>query len=267
MELKVIDSGNKPVQWAKFVLSGKEVTPALANAFRRVLRSEVPVLAIEDILFKKNSSVLYDEMLAVRLGAIPITTPPEYVLPDVCKCGSHCPKCSVSLLLKKKGPGWVYTKDFKSQDPKVKPVHSNIPIVFLTEWQEIDFEAIAQMGIGKNHMKWQATLPAYQMYPDIKLNKGVTKEGLEVCPRDVYDLKALKVKNLESCNLCMACVRNSPKGAVEVTGLDNKYIFYVESFGQMPLKDALVRAAEVIKEKGKSLGELILEKPGKKKEE
>lgn len=257
MEVKVIDSGSKPAPWVKFVLSGKEVTPALANALRRVLRSEVPVLAIEDIMYKKNNSVLYDEMLAVRMGLIPITTPDEYVLPDVCKCGSHCPKCSVSLLLKKKGPGWVYTKDFKTQDPKVKPVYPNIPVVFLTESQELDMEAICQMGVGRTHVKWQSALPGYQMYPEIKINKEATKEGLEVCPRDVFDVKAMKVKNLENCTLCMACVRNSPKGAVEVKALEDKYIFYVESFGQVPLKDLLVRAAEVIGEKGKALSELL----------
>jgi DNA-directed RNA polymerase subunit D len=260
MELKVIDSGSKPAPWVKFVLSGKEVTPALANALRRVLRSEIPALAIEDVLYKKNNSVLYDEMLAVRMGLIPITTSDEYVMPDVCKCGSHCPKCSVSLMLHKKGPGWVYTKDFKSQDPKIKPVYPNIPVVFLTDTQEVDFEAICQMGVGRSHIKWQATLPAYQMYPEIKINKEATKEGLEFCPRDVFDLKTLKVKNLENCTLCMACVRKSPKGALEVKALDNKYIFYVETFGQVPLKDALIKAAEVIGDKGKALADLIKEK-------
>ena len=263
MEIKVLDSGNKPVQWVKFVLSGKEVTPAFANALRRVLRGEIPCLAIEDILITKNSSVLYDEMLGLRLGLIPITTPKEYVLPEECGCGSHCPKCSVSLLLKKKGPGWIYSKDFKSQDPKVKPAYPNIPMVFLTEWQEIELEAIAQMGVGKVHMKWQATLPGYQMYPEIKLNKGVTKEGLEFCPRNVFDLKSLKVKDIENCNLCMSCVKNSPKGTVEVNALDDKYIFYVESFGQLSVNDALVRAAEVLEGKAKEFAELLKE-PKKK---
>lgn len=259
MNIKVLDRGEKPVEWIKFVLEGEEVTPAFANAFRRVLREEVPVLAIEDVLVKNNSSVLYDEMFGLRLGLIPIVTPDNYVLPSVCKCGSHCPKCSVSLMLKKKGPGWVYSKEMKSQDPKVKPAFDNIPIVFLTEAQGIDMETIAQMGVGRTHMKWQASVPAYQLYPEIKLGKNVTKEGLAVCPRDVFDLKTLKVKNLEECNLCMACVRNSPKGAVEVNGKGNSYIFYVESLGQLEVKDLLTRAAQMIESKAVELTGLIKE--------
>jgi DNA-directed RNA polymerase subunit D len=265
MDIKVLGKGNKPVQWVKFVMSGKEVNPTFANTLRRILRVEVPCLAIEDLIIKKNSSILYDEMLGLRLGLIPITTPSNYVLPEVCGCGSHCPKCSVSLILKKKGPGWVYSKDFKSQDPKAKPVFPNMPIVYLTEWQELEMEAITQMGVAKNHVKWQCTLPGYQMYPEIKLKKGVTKEGLSVCPRGVFDLKTLKLKNLENCNLCMACVRNSPKGVIEVKALDDKYIFYVESFGQLSLKDALVRAAEVLQGKAKAFAKLLTEKPKKKK--
>lgn len=263
MNIKIVDKGDKPVEWIRFVIDGEEVTPTLVNSLRRVLRAEVPVFAIENIMFKKNSSVLYDEMLALRLGLIPITTPTDYVPPWVCNCGSHCPKCSVSLMLKKKGPGWITTKDFKSQDPKVKAVYPDIPIVYLTEFQEIDLEAIAQIGVGKMHMKWQAALAAYQSYPEIKINKNVTKEGLEACPREVFDVKGNKVKNLLNCNLCMACVQANPEG-IEVKPKPNAFILYVESFGQIPLKDVLKGASEVLQEKADSFIEALKEE-GKKK--
>ncbi len=249
MEITLLEKGNKPVDWVRFTLEGKEVNPAFANTIRRILRTEIPVLAIEDILVMKNTSALYDEMLALRLGLIPLTTPDNYVLPSECGCGSHCPKCSVTLTISKKGPGWVYSSDIKSQDPKVKPVSPNIPIVFLTEWQELELEMVAQMGVGKEHMKWQATLPSYQYYPSVKVKKPKeAKPGIEACPRGVFD-KSGNVKNVEACNLCRACIRNSPKGAIEIKGDEHKYIFSIESFGNMSAKDTLIKAGQVIEKK------------------
>src|SRR5207244_11617852 len=76
--------------------SGNEVTLQLdgidrsyANAVRRFCISEVPSMAIDDVVILENSSVLYDEILAHRLGMIPIKTDLErYILPEKCDYGS-----------------------------------------------------------------------------------------------------------------------------------------------------------------------------------
>lgn len=48
------------------------VTPALANAFRRIMISEVPSMAIEKVHIYNNTSIIQDEILAHRLGLIPL---------------------------------------------------------------------------------------------------------------------------------------------------------------------------------------------------
>lgn len=48
------------------------INAAIANAFRRILIAEVPTLAIETIYFTNNTSVIQDEVLAQRLGLIPL---------------------------------------------------------------------------------------------------------------------------------------------------------------------------------------------------
>lgn len=53
------------------------VDPALANAFRRILIAEVPTMAIEKVLIANNTSVIQDEVLAHRLGLIPISVDPR----------------------------------------------------------------------------------------------------------------------------------------------------------------------------------------------
>src|SRR5438445_7527458 len=85
MDIKLL---SKEQDTLRFVLSG--VKPAFANALRRIMLSEVPVMAIDDVMILENNSVMYDEILAHRLGLIPITTDLEsYNLPEECTCKSE----------------------------------------------------------------------------------------------------------------------------------------------------------------------------------
>lgn len=56
---------------AQFSLIG--VDSSVANAFRRILISEIPTLAIEEVYVFDNNSIIQDEVLAHRLGLIPLT--------------------------------------------------------------------------------------------------------------------------------------------------------------------------------------------------
>lgn len=53
------------------------VDAAIANAFRRILIAEVPTMAIEHVVVVNNTSLLQDEILAHRLGLIPIKADPR----------------------------------------------------------------------------------------------------------------------------------------------------------------------------------------------
>ncbi|KAL6704749.1 DNA-directed RNA polymerase core subunit rpc40 [Coniothyrium glycines] len=45
---------------------------SVANAFRRILIAEIPALAIEEVYITQNTSIIQDEVLAHRLGLIPL---------------------------------------------------------------------------------------------------------------------------------------------------------------------------------------------------
>ena len=53
------------------------IDAALANALRRILLAEVPTMAIERVLLFQNTSIIQDEVLAHRLGLIPIACDPR----------------------------------------------------------------------------------------------------------------------------------------------------------------------------------------------
>ena len=143
----------------------EESTTAFANAIRRIIMSEIPVLAIRDVTFIDNGSALYDEVLSHRLGLIPLKTPVR-MRADT----------EVKYTLVKKGPCTVYSGDMKSSDSKLAPSDEKIPIVKLLEGQNIKLEATAILGTGKDHAKWQAAIASYSIDKD-KFNFRVEKTG------------------------------------------------------------------------------------------
>lgn len=251
--IKLLNKSDKEV---KFILD--KVTPEMANELRRAVSFEVPVLAIEDVYFKKNSSALYDEIVAHRLGLVPLKGAKAYTLPDKCKCkGKGCARCQTKIKLKVAGPAVVTAGDMKFKDPSIKAVHPEMPIVNLLEGQELEFDATACFGIGDEHTKWSAGLAFYQRYPSISVSQKDLKNpntAIEYCPRNVFETSGsrLVVKNLEKCNLCMACSDKTNK-AVKITGDENKFIFTIESWGQRSPKDLLTEACKVLKNKFSSL--------------
>ena len=69
--MKITMKENTPEK-AVFTLS--DVSAAYANALRRYMLGEVPTMAIDSCTFNKNDSVLYDEIIAHRLGLVVFKT-------------------------------------------------------------------------------------------------------------------------------------------------------------------------------------------------
>jgi DNA-directed RNA polymerase subunit D len=159
MEIQILEKDERTM---KFEISG--IDENFANALRRTMMMEIPTMAIEIVDFIKNDSVLNDEILAHRLGLIPLSFDPKlYNLKEECKCGGKgCSLCQVKFVLRKKGPCMVYSRDLKSNAPDVKPVYENIPIVELFEDEELELEAYAQLGFGKDHAKWQGAIVGFK---------------------------------------------------------------------------------------------------------
>ncbi|MFX0174232.1 MAG: DNA-directed RNA polymerase subunit D, partial [Candidatus Hodarchaeota archaeon] len=136
MELEIVEQYEN---YVKFIIS--QITPTFANTLRRMIMTEVPTMAIDEVIIIENTTPLYDEIVAHRLGLIPLKTDLDsYVRPEQCSCGGQgCTSCEVSLTLEKSGDKdveIVVSSDLLSQDPKIVPVHPNIPILKMAKDQK-----------------------------------------------------------------------------------------------------------------------------------
>ncbi|NPA38169.1 MAG: DNA-directed RNA polymerase subunit D [Candidatus Nanohaloarchaeota archaeon] len=158
---EVIDQGK---DFVKIRIKGAPAS--LVNAIRRKILNGVETAAVEYIEVNKNTSGLYNEIIAHRLAMIPFTFTKVIQNRNKCECEDlSCSKCSVRFVLKKKGPGIVYSKDIKTVHEDFKPLYDDIPIVRLLEGQEIDIEGIITLGSGKDHAKY---IPAIVGYEEIE---------------------------------------------------------------------------------------------------
>ncbi len=260
MEVRLLDKTKDGK--VSFLLKGLDVF--YANTIRRLMIEEVPVMAIEDVEIRDNSSALYDEILAHRLGLVPLKTDlKSYNLLEECTCkGQGCAKCTLKLTLTAKGPGMVYASDLKSKDPKVKPVFLKMPIVELFKDQKLKFEATAVLGKGIDHAKFSPGLFFYKNKPVIEILKkdAITEECIKACPKKIFVLKNKKVEidkdKALTCDLCNACVE-ACKGAIKVEPSEKDIIFYVESFGQLSPREIVVKAVEILDTKIKDFDKLL----------
>lgn len=150
----------------RIVVRFSNIPRQYVNSLRRLAISEVPTLAIDDVVVLENSSVMHDEAVAHRLGLVPLRTDPgRFVMPSECDCKSTlgCSKCRVLLVLDAEANEKtmvVTSGELVSEDEMVKPVSKDIPIIVLAPNQKLKFEAYARLGIGKDHAKWQPTSAA-----------------------------------------------------------------------------------------------------------
>ncbi|UCG00576.1 MAG: DNA-directed RNA polymerase subunit D [Candidatus Heimdallarchaeota archaeon] len=265
MELEIVEQSEN---YAKFILS--DVTPTFANTIRRMILSEVPTMAIDEVIIIENTTPLYDEIVAHRLGLIPLKTDLEnFVRPELCSCGGQgCTSCEVSLTLEKSGEQdveIVFSKDLLSQDPKIVPVYPNIPVLKMAKDQKIFLEAIARLGRGLDHAKWQPiSTVSYKYYPCVEFNLNnctFCGDCVEVCPRDIIKIEddEIKAVNIINCSLCNQCVEICELDAVNVTTTGKDFIFIIESTGALTVKKTLIKALELLKEKTEEFSTLVEE--------
>ena len=268
MDIQILEMAERK---CKFIL--KNSTPSMANALRRTMLSDIPKMAIDKVEFhlgpidvdgKEFESVtpLFDEIIAHRLGMVPIPTDLSlFNYQKDCVCGGEgCPSCSIMYLLKKSGPCTVYSGDMEplgSPDLKVKD--ENIPIVELADRQSVLIYAHAVMGTASTHVKWQvANGVGYKYLPKVTVENDISDEDsikavIKGCPKKVFEENGgkLVVAREIDCIFCDACKANS-RGVISVESDDRNFVFKFETDGSLTAQQVLDKAAEVLSENAKA---------------
>lgn len=253
---------------------------AFMNTLRRIILSEVPTMAVDDVVIIENSSLLQDEFLAHRIGLIPLKTDLDtYNLPENCTCKSEfgCNLCRVSLVLEAEAEDHtitVYSGDFKSENPSIVPVSNKIPIVKLAPGQKMRLEAYARLGKGKDHARWQpVSVCAYKYVPIITIDTKLCNlcgDCIKVCPKNILAKAGnkIEIRNIENCTVCQDCVdacQKKPK-AIEVTWDENSFVFSIESTGSLSTERIVREASNLLEVKLKDfLSQLTVKKDEKSK--
>lgn len=193
---------------------------SLANAVRRSLL-EIPIMAIDEVEISQNDSALFDEILAHRLGLIPIKT--EKTIKET------------KFRLKETGPKIVYSTDLT---PSIGTEYE-LPLTLLDNGQGIQLTAITRIGKGIEHIKYSPGLMYYRhnVDKDIVNFVKVDENG-----KISYDERELK----EKCNEAQA---EKIKKLKEVGEL----FVGLESWGQLEVKKMFIEAIDAL---NKNLTEL-----------
>jgi DNA-directed RNA polymerase subunit D len=146
MKVSVIENSEKVM---RFDVSGSSY--AVANAIRRHAISSVGCFAVDTVSFYENTSAMFDEYVAHRIGLVPITTPKDYDEKD-----------ETVFSIDVEGPATVYSKDMKSGDKSVKVANEAIPIIKLAEGQKLRADCKAIMGMGSKSAKFQPGIVSYE---------------------------------------------------------------------------------------------------------
>lgn len=259
MKLEILELGERK---AKFLLT--DTTPAFANGLRRSIMSGVPKMAIDYVDIYDNTSVLFDEMLAHRMGLIPIKTNLDmYKLQDECDCkGAGCALCQVSFTLSAEGPCMVHSGDLKSTDPETVPADPNVPIVELKETQKVVLTAVARLGFSRENIKFQPSCPAgYKYVPIVEINEKCDecKQCVEACPRGVFAIEKNKivVENPYECSMCQLCLEACDVHAISVSADNTAFIYTIETDGSYSAQELITRAAAALGTKAGQLAEVL----------
>ena len=225
---------------AMFLVRG--VTPAFANGIRRAMIADVPTFSIDTVRVIENTSVMFNEQIALRLGLVPLTTPDDYRPDD-----------TVTLAIDVEGPDTAYSGDLVSSDEQVQPADENVPIIELKEDQRLELEADAELGRGKDHAKHQGGVAVgyrHLQHVEVVDEKGEFEDDdPEIIRGVIEDDGGLVAAEAFDNDL----TQRYPGKELEVEDVPNAFVFSVETDGSLAVEDLVVEAVETIETRAEEL--------------
>ncbi|KAH9461436.1 hypothetical protein Pst134EA_017743 [Puccinia striiformis f. sp. tritici] len=262
------------------------VDASIANAIRRIMLAEVPTVAIEDVFVWNNTSLVHDEVLAQRLGLVPLKIDPRLIdmrtdegatdlntlvfkLVVQCRRNTNVPRTE-------KDPSKLYsnsvvTTDALEWEPKgdqvdmfgdepPRPVLNDIVLVKMRPGQEIRAEMHCVKGIAKDHAKFSPVATAsYRLLPHIVIHEPIPEQDclkfqscfspgvIEIVDDLGNGTKTCVVKDPRNDSVSREVLRHPEfEGKVTLGRVRDHFIFNVESTGVYSPQEIPLEACEVL---------------------
>ena len=238
-------------------------------------------MAIEHVYIEMNSSLIHDEVLAHRLGLIPIKVDPR--LFDFREEGDdansantlvftmdvHCERPDdwgsepYTMPVYASHLEWSPQGDQEETLNSVRPAYDDILIAKLRPGQSIKLEVHCVKGVGKDHAKFSPVATAsYRLMPGVSFKQDIVGTDaaklVAMCPLKVFDLEDTKKKSEQravvarprDCSVCRECIRlDGWADKVRLYRLPDHFIFKVESVGMLSPREIVVEALDILKGK------------------
>ena len=236
MQITVLE--NTPTRAGFLITKAGPEGIAYLNAIRRAIISQLPSFAIEDVTVYENNSALFNEYIAHRLGLIPLTYE-ESMVPDA----------QVEFSLMAEGPCTVYSRDLKTADEKVRVFAQNVPIAVLGLDQKLRLEAVAILGTAKTHAKFQCAHASYAALTELTPQKKVSEDDIvQTYAASSEKPEEFAKKHPELCDFNLEHVKIG-ETAYKVECKDDSFLFYVESYNNIPAEKQFENAVALVKAK------------------
>lgn len=269
------------------------IDTSIANAFRRIMISEVPSVAAEYVYFFNNTSVIQDEVLAHRIGLVPLKVDPDMLswidnsLPDEekftdentivltlnvkCTRNPDAPKdCTDPNVLYRSAN--IYARDLKFEPQgkqletfakcPVVPADPDILLAKLRPGQEISLRAHCILGIGGDHAKFSPVSTAsYRLMPHIQITKPIQGESADrfanCFPAGVIGIDEKHeayVKDPRKDTVSREVLRHEEfNDKVKLGRVRDHFVFNVESSGAMTPEEIFFKSVRILKNKAEYL--------------
>lgn len=246
-------------------------------------------MAIEKVYVYNNTSVIPDEVLAHRIGLIPLRADPlmfrmkspedhtdegtEYDTLDF-ELKFKCKKSNENAIIRNQN---VYSGQIRwlpkgkqseiLKDLDVGPIHDDILISKMRPGHELDLKLIAVKGIGNDHAKFSPVATAYyRLLPEIHLNRAVVGDQAKLLKScfspgviEIDEHGSAYVKDARY-DTCSRNIYRHPElaDAVTMSRIQDHFMFTVESVGAMPPEIIFVEAVKALKSKCRALLDELL---------
>ncbi|KAF8892876.1 DNA-directed RNA polymerase [Infundibulicybe gibba] len=265
------------------------VDASIANAFRRIMIAEVPTVAIEHVYVWDNTTVVVDEVLAHRIGLVPLNVDPALVSmkenvaevatdrntivfevdmlcernPQASKDATEASELYINHEMLSSHLVWKPAGEqeevFATNPPA--PTNLNIVLTKLRPGQAVHMELHAVKGIGKDHAKFSPVATAsYRLLPHIEITKPIPPhlaEKFQQCfspgvIRVDPRTKAVRVDpyNVRRDTVSREVLRHSEfTDSVKLSRVRDHFLYNVESEGPYAPERLMLEAIRVMRGK------------------